>query len=494
MALFFGSGDPLRSGEISRAVKAGKMRKLAPKIYTDDLTSPAEDIVRRHRLEIIAHFYPGAVISHRSALEGKVSPAGNLHITMPGAAAPVRHLPGLEVRIWRGPAAQPEDIRTAFGEHEELFTASQPRALLENMQIARARGEDEPKTLSAEELERWLDRQIRVFGSGWIEQMQGQASGLAERFGWAREAAELIALLGALKGEATGYRFSSDVARARAQGKPYDPERLIAFRNLQARLAVEQFKELPRPPSPEFDNRAFWEAYFSNFIEGTKFTVEEARVIVYDAAAAKTLEHKRPEDAHDVRETYRLIADPNISAEVPRNPAHLMEFIKRRHARMMASRPSIDPGVFKRRNNEFGSRIFVAPQLVEETLALGWPPSRDLRSATARALYVLFLIAEVHPFNDGNGRVSRLSMNAEVEAAGQARFVIPTSYRTDYLTVLEALTQRGDPEPFVRFGHKLVDLNSRMPFATFEQSHDYFRQTGALSETAAVLSLAPFAT
>ena len=67
-------------------------------------------------------------------------------------------------------------------------------------------------------------------------------------------------------------------------------------------------------------------------------------------------------------------------------------------------------GVFKKRNNEFGARVFVAPELVEETLARGWPAIRELRSATARALYALFLVAEVHPFNDGNGRISRLAM------------------------------------------------------------------------------------
>jgi hypothetical protein len=40
--------------------------------------------------------------------------------------------------------------------------------------------------------------------------------------------------------------------------------------------------------------------------------------------------------------------------------------------------------------------------------------------------------------------------------------------------------QFGNPGPFVSFGHKLVDMNSRMPFGFFEESHDYFRKTRAL--------------
>lgn len=483
MSLIFGSSS--QAGKVFHDVKAGKLRKLASKLYTDDLQSPPEDIVRRHRLEIAAHFYPGAVISHRSALEGNVSPGGKLHLTLPGKVAPVRKLPGLEIRIWRGPDPQSEDTRTPIETGAELFTSSHPRAILENLQIARARAGDEPKILSAEELERWLERYIRLFGRGWLDDLQEKAKELSARFGWDREQQELDQLVRALKGEVSNYRLATDLARSRSQGKPFDPDRISLFTRLHARLAAEQFVELPRPPEGEFQNRAFWEAYFSNFIEGTKFTVEEARVIIYDQAAAKRLTENRPDDAHDVRETYRLIIDPNISGAVPEDASDLLELLKRRHARMMASRLSIEPGVFKKTPNNFGSRVFVAPELVPETLLRGWPATTDLPSPTARALYILFLIAEVHPFNDGNGRISRLGMNAELERAGQTRLVIPTSLRADYLTVLEALTSRGNPEPFISFAHKLIDLNSRMAFGSFEESHEYFRRIGALDEPSA---------
>ena len=488
MALLFSTAQ--RSSEILRATRAGTLRKLASKIYTDDLRSPPEDILRRHRLEIVAHFYPGAVISHRSALEGNVSPAGKLHLTLPQAVAPVRELPGLEIRLWRGPAPQADDIRTpVLDDGTAIFTASQPRALLENLQIARAHGDDEAKTLSSAALEAWLDRHLRIHGLGWLTEIRDKAAILSAQFGWTREQQQLHALVESLHGRASSYRLVTDVARARAIGQPFDSERIRLFSRLHARLAAESFVELPRPPGPEFDLRAFWESYFSNFIEGTKFTVDEARVIVYDQDPTKAIEQKRPEDAHDVRETYRLIVDPNLSPEVPRDPAHLIELLKRRHARMMASRLTIEPGVFKKKNNEFGSRVFVAPDLVTATLTRAWPAIYDLRSGTARALYALFLVAEVHPFNDGNGRISRLAMNAELDAAGHARLILPTSLRTDYLTVLEALTLRGDPDPFVAFAHKLIDINCRMPFATFDESHAYFRKTGALDESSSGFGL-----
>jgi hypothetical protein len=473
-------------------VKAGRARKIAAKIYTDDLKTPPEDLVRRHRLEILAHFYPGAVISHRSAIEANVSPRGKLHLTLPGATQPKRDLPGLEIRIWKGPAAQPDDIRTGFENDSPLYTSSQPRALLENMQLARARKDDEPKTLSREDLERWIDRQIRGLGAGWLDQMLQQAETVSLRLGWAREYGAFAALVSALKRQPSSVNLVTDVARARAQGTPFDPERMTLFGLLHARLAAEQFPELPRPPGAEGDNRAFWEAYFSNYIEGTKFTVEEAHAIVYTPDVAKDINRKRPQDAHDILETYRLIVDAHVSGDCPRSPDGFIELIKRRHARMMASRMDAKPGVFKSKPNSVGSVTFVLPALVEETLRRGFPAVTSLPSSSARALYLLFLCSEVHPFNDGNGRVSRLCMNAEFEAAGHARLIIPTSFRIDYTGVLGALSLRGDPGPFVAFAHKMIAINSQIPFGSFEQLHEHFRKTGAMNEIPSTFDITPF--
>ena len=493
MALIYGSSDKTRSAEISRKLRAGKLRKLAPKLYTDDLRTAPEEVVRRHRLEIAAHFYPGAVISHRSALEGTLSPAGKLHLSLPGTVAPVRKLPGLEIRIWKGPEAQEGDVPTSSSGAGELYTASQARAVLENFQISRARAEDEPKTLSSAELEAWFDRKLRVSGKGWLADLQERVAALAAALDWKREHEAFASFVAALKGRPSTYRIQTDLARSRADGHPYDPERIRLFAELQARMATETFRAVPAPPVSERENRAFWESYFSNFIEGTRFTVEEARDLVFDSTAARDLTRKRPQDAHDIMETYRLIVDPNISDEVPADGEGLLELLKRRHARMMASRADVQPGVFKVRNNEVGSRVFVSPELVPETLFRGWKAAQNLPPGVSRAIFLLFVIAEVHPFSDGNGRISRLGMNAEMERAGLARLIIPTSLRNDYISVLEALTLNGNPAPCIAFAHKLTDVNTRMPFGSFEESHVHFRKTGALDEPgSSQFSIRPF--
>ncbi len=48
----------------------------------------------------------------------------------------------------------------------------------------------------------------------------------------------------------------------------------------------------------------------------------------------------------------------------------------------------------------------------------------------ARAVYYAFLVSEIHPFNDENGRLSRLVMNAEMSRVGLNRIIIPTLYHS----------------------------------------------------------------
>ena len=52
--------------------------------------------------------------------------------------------------------------------------------------------------------------------------------------------------------------------------------------------------------------------------------------------------------------------------------------------------------------------MFVEPELVDGTLRVGHDVGRALVDPFARAVYVMFLVTEVHPFTDGNGRVARV--------------------------------------------------------------------------------------
>jgi fido (protein-threonine AMPylation protein) len=115
----------------------------------------------------------------------------------------------------------------------------------------------------------------------------------------------------------------------------------------------------------------------------------------------------------------------------------------------MKERPEVNPGEFKTRANRAGNTEFVAPRLVRGTLVEGSKLLPSVPPGTARALMAMFLIAEVHPFTDGNGRLARLAMNAELSVVKACRIIVPTLYREEYLDCLRVLTREGNPQPFL---------------------------------------------
>src|SRR3546814_12896837 len=94
--------------------------------------------------------------------------------------------------------------------------------------------------------------------------------------------------------------------------------------------------------------------------------------------------------------------------------------------------------------------LFVAPDLVEGTLGRGYDLCQALGDPLHRSIYMMALVSEVHPFADGNGRIARIMMNAELVAGGEERIIIPTDYRTDYLTALKAFKHNARIEPLLR--------------------------------------------
>lgn len=92
---------------------------------------------------------------------------------------------------------------------------------------------------------------------------------------------------------------------------------------------------------------------------------------------------------------------------------------------------------------------FVVPRFVRGTLVEGSKLLPSVPPGTARALMAMFLVSEVHPFADGNGRLARLVMNAELSVVNSCRIIVPTLFREEYLDSLRVLTREGNPSPFL---------------------------------------------
>jgi fido (protein-threonine AMPylation protein) len=99
------------------------------------------------------------------------------------------------------------------------------------------------------------------------------------------------------------------------------------------------------------------------------------------------------------------------------------------------------------------------PDLVNGTLRKGLEIYRALEYSFHRAVYMMFLVSEVHPFADGNGRVPRIIMNAELVSVEDQKIIIPIVYRNNYLAALKTLTNDHRSIPLIRtldFGQKFT--------------------------------------
>ena len=71
-------------------------------------------------------------------------------------------------------------------------------------------------------------------------------------------------------------------------------------------------------------------------------------------------------------------------------------------------------------------------------------------------LPILFVIREIHPFLEGNGRIARVMMNADLAKANQAKIIIPTVY----LGALRRLSRQRDPKDYIRMLSRIQEFSS----------------------------------
>jgi len=320
-------------------------------------------------------------------------------------------------------------------------------------------------------------------GEDGFRALRQQTWSLAPRLGLERELSVLDPLMGAVLGTRTDIRGSSPLLRARQRGQPYDPRRVELFETLFGELDRREpiARIVDDRASPRLRYLPFFEAYFSNFIEGTEFAVEEAREIVFD----NVIPPFRLEDAHDIMATYQLVSDNVEMSKVPGDFDQFLVLLRARHRTLMEGREDKHPGVFKSKPNRVGDIEFVTPTLVEGTLREGFDHYRRLTYPFARAVFQMFLVSEVHPFDDGNGRIARVMMNAELVTASETRIIVPQVYRNNYLMALRALTASRRADALIRTLDFAQRYTGAIDFSDFEGARATLEATHAFDDPVA---------
>lgn len=152
--IVFAGDQPAQT--ISSQLKRGEMRRIARGIYTTDLTTSFEILVRNHWREIASRQFPDAVITDRSIrtagpIDGYLwlsHAARNRELALPGVMVVARH----------GAGPQPGDLAMPGG----LHLASIPRALAENAVESRASKRRPRRTMDPTELDGWIGMPVAV--------------------------------------------------------------------------------------------------------------------------------------------------------------------------------------------------------------------------------------------------------------------------------------------------------------------------------------------
>ena len=472
--ILFGTAHKAEAQRISRLVKSGRLRKLCPRVYTSNLSDDLAVVLRRNLFPVLGGLFPGALVSHRSALEGGPTPGGHIFLTY--AYTRKRVLPGITVHLLKGLGPSSTDSPFVNG----LFISSQPRALLENLQQSRS-ADIAAKTSSRTAVEERLDQLCRIKGEDALNGLRDRARAIAHELEFGREYVKLDSLIGAILKTRPSSLLTSATAIARSRGLAYDPARLPILNALLSSLLKHDFPNRPEQTSntDRIALFAFFESYFSNYIEGTEFGVDEA----FDVVFRHRVVANRPQDAHDIVGTFNIANNPIHRSEAPETFAALISQLCACHHTLMEVRPAASPGQFKTESNRAGQTEFVAPELVRGTLHQGYEMCQALEPGFARAVFLMFLILEVHPFTDGNGRVARLMMNAELSHAQQCRVVIPTVFRDDYLAALRALSRGVNPAPLLKTMEFAQQFSALIPLASYREANEMLHKSNAFMES-----------
>lgn len=470
--LVFASSDKKESRRITALLKQNLIRKIAPRIYTSNLEEKPAAILKRNWYRVLAHLFPEGLLSHRSALEFK--PTTNGHIFLTYSYTSNVKLPGLAIHLLEGPG-RTEGDNLFF---ENLPASQEARAFLENFQETRKKGE-ESKTLPINEIEERLEAIIRSRGEQGLNSLRDKAKDISKHLKMQKEFKKLNQLISDLLATGKSKNLKSPVALARALGDPFDPDRIKVFEQLYGELAGKTFPEHKATQSIQhYKTFAFFEGYFSNYIEGTEFTVDEAKEIIF----TETPIPARAEDSHDILGTYRIVSDKKEMSVCPSSADHFLDLLRNRHAILLQARISKKPGEFKDKNNRAGDTEFVDWPLVNGTLKKGFEWYSLLQSPFAKAVYMMFLVSEVHPFLDGNGRIARIMMNAELSSKGLSKIIIPTVYREDYMGALRKLTRQRIADPYIRMLSRAYDFSATLKQKSIDEMEGYLVKCDAFKE------------
>lgn len=221
----------------------------------------------------------------------------------------------------------------------------------------------------------------------------------------------------------------------------------------------------------------------STRIEGSTLTLQETITLLEKGITAKgkpLMHHQMAVDHHDAL----LFIIESAKRKLPITA----EFIQQIAAKVMRQtgksvnsalgETSESKGNFRKVNVSAGGRFFVnydkvLPFVISLTSKLSerLPKAKTTEEIHTLAFIAHFDLVSIHPFTDGNGRVSRLLMNYIQAYHQQPLTIVKAESKTDYIQALEQSREQQSTQPIVSFLANqhldwLIDLQTKFKQAS----------------------------
>jgi len=187
--------------------------------------------------------------------------------------------------------------------------------------------------------------------------------------------------------------------------------------------------------------------YDSNRIEGGSLTKNETRVLIlHDQAPQRPLKDILETKAH-----YKLLKHiQTYNGEIGFNVV-----LDWHHMLLKNSQKTI-AGRIRDRNVKISGSDLIPPSPVElqpllDDLFQWYEEKKKTHHPVELAMLVHYKFATIHPFMDGNGRISRLLMNFILYKNRYPMYNIPDQERYSYYNALSKADKREDPYVLVRY-------------------------------------------
>lgn len=197
--------------------------------------------------------------------------------------------------------------------------------------------------------------------------------------------------------------------------------------------------------------------YNTNAIEGNTMTLRETAFFLREGLTVKGRTLREHLEIANHAEAIDYLQDAVRNREISEGLIKEFHAILFSGVKAAPGEAPVAPGVYKLRDNHVltvGGDIHYYTPAVQvpnemESLVKWYEQNRQGMHPIEMAALFHHKLAAIHPFPDGNGRVSRLGMNFILIQNWYPPAIIRQQFRLDYYTALEE-ADRGNPQSFIK--------------------------------------------